>query len=190
MNWVKWITGRQTFAERLVAEARADWLQPRPVIEYKREIGWRTTHDDDDWCGIWAGAVALRAGLARIIAREVMPSTYRLQSGGEIGWAGAMGAGYKKPAEVPIGAVRKGDIITVKTGKDRAYGDHIAIVYAVLHDKVYTYEGNASGLLPDGSQSSPSRMVVRQVRKMRDVRKVYRFGSGQVQRAIVEANNE
>lgn len=157
------------FREAIVHAANGEWLSPQDVSVYRRDKGWHT--EQPDWCGEFAGYCAGRAGLASRIRKYVTPSTYRLFSPDlrDNKW---QKAGYPRPAAPPPGDVRRGDLICVVTGANKAYGDHIAIVYDVLGDSLYTYEGNARGLLPDGRQG---RGVVRQVRKLEDVRQVIRF---------------
>lgn len=165
-----------TFADRITQEARKSWVNPEPVDSYQDEIGVHK-FAGRDWCGDYAAVCALRAGIDPRIARHVLPSTYRLAShefsDPSTGWAQV--TGIDPPDRVPVGDVQPGDVITVRTGRNKDYGDHIAIVYDVLHDQAYTYEGNASGLLPDGSHSTSRRAPVRQVRALKDIRRVYRF---------------
>ena len=162
------------FRREIVRQARLDWLDPYDTAdEYNAEIGWRTGHNDD-WCGTWAGAVAVRAGLAKTIALRVMPSTYRLATDveGEPGWSSV---DYNPPEPVAPADVQPGDIVAVKTSGGKTYGDHIAIVYAVLGDKIYTYEGNTRAGITADIERPTRRSVCRCVRDMADIRRVYRF---------------
>ena len=155
------------FREQIAREAESLWLNPPDLAYIRADKGWHT--DQPDWCGEFAGLAAGMAGLAQSIRRYCTPSTYRLQSAEK--WEDAKRPRPTKPAR---GDVRRGDIICVVTGEGKSYGDHIAVVYAVMHDKIYTIEGNARGLLPSGEEST-RRRVVKQVRRMKDVRQIIRF---------------
>ena len=159
----------------MVEKAHEDWLDPGAPDDYAREIGWRTGHGDD-WCGIWLGAVGIRAGLDKQIALRVMPSTYRLNTNrpSEPGWSQVR----KSPPEpVRPADVRAGDIVTLETSRGLAYGDHIEIVYAVLGDKIYTYGANTRAGITSDLEKPVRRSVCRCVRDIKSVRRVYRLGN-------------
>ena len=167
-----------SYAQRLrhgiVEQAHKDWLNPSDPDDYAEEIGWRTGQGDD-WCGIWAGAVAVRAGLHPDIARIVMPSTYRLATNqdGEPGWSMV---DQQPPEPVPVADVQPGDICSITTSRGLAWGDHIVIISDVLVDTVITYEGNTrAGIIADTLEAPIRRSVCRCERKMQGIVSVYRF---------------
>lgn len=171
----------KTLAERIVEEAEKAWLDyytgDLTLEEIRADKGWHT--DQPDWCGEYAGLVLGRVGVVQGVRMYVTPSTRRLD---DAPGAFADGKGKWDQAGAPTAKVdlpciiRPGDVITVETSRGMPFGDHIAIVYAVQHDQIYTYEGNARGVLPDGARSV-ARSVVRQVRALSSVRRVYRFTS-------------
>lgn len=168
-----------TFREKLVLAAHQDWLDPQEIIEYKRAIGWRLNNPKDDWCGIWVGAIGVQVGLAADIAKYVMPSTYRLSAheyNDPLGWGNI---DYEPPEPVEIADVQRGDIVTMTTTRGYEYGDHIEIVYDVLHDKVYTYGGNTRGGLTSVLEKPPQPAVCRCVRSIHKLKKVFRLNSNQ-----------
>lgn len=130
------------------------WLRSQPGCEggYVRRVG-----SGVDYCGHFLGAM----GAPYDIANKILPSTYRIHA-------------TKDPRikKYPPIEVRRADIITVVTGKNKSYGDHFCIVESVDGDFVHTVEGNASGTLPSGKRGHG---VVKNRRAVSSVRCVYRL---------------
>ena len=137
-----------------------------------------TRPPDPDWCGLFVGFCGMRIGqhlepgvcvsvsINPLVARKVLPSTYRLMSVKHWG-----SAGVSQPMPVHRTNVLPGDVVTV--GQSKAWGTHIALVAAVRDDGTYdTIEGNSRGLLPDGRKS---RGVIKRRRNVQDIQQVYRL---------------
>lgn len=108
------------------------------------------------WCGAFA-AWAWSTHIPPKIRRECFPSTVRLWE-----WAhglrlpGTFAGKFQitdpgKPLAWPI---MPGDILVIERGDGgRVWGDHITICRDPVGYSVLTVEGNATGVLPDGSRS-------------------------------------
>ena len=185
--------------QRQVVRSVGDEAQ---ITRYFRGIGWGWALDEhcpngvyDDtirrrlglagplnWCGIgpaWVGVHRLGeflvdgqcvdVGLHRGIARSVMPSTARIYYAERWGTLG-----IQPPERVEPDEIEPGDIICVKTGARKSYGDHFAMARLDPENgRVETVEFNAAGGLGDGAQG---RGVVLRDRDLEDVAVVYRFG--------------
>lgn len=139
-----------------------------------------TRPPDPDWCGLFVAYCGLRVGryleadacvdvsLAPLVARKVLPSTYRLASGRH--WTSA---NTQQPAPVHRTEVAPGDVVTV--GASKPWGTHIVLVARVEGDKYETIEGNGRGILPDGRTG---RGCVKRTRNVADIRYVYRLDAG------------
>jgi hypothetical protein len=153
------------------------------------------------WCGIFAGAMGRRVGdylvegqcvgvaLDADVCQKVMPSTYRLDSKQKWRAAGVSEALTFVPADEgafrhkharsvvvsPEEVLLPGVIACVETSGGKPYGDHVVIVeeYDPHKKELMTVEGNGRGLLGDGVAGEG---VVRGVRDLRTVRRVYHFG--------------
>lgn len=132
-----------------------------------------------EYCGIFWAAMGLDVGMYvrpplspdlqvnPRVAEYVLPSTYRVEHSGHWGKV-------PRAERVTIHEMARGDIITVVTGQNKAYGDHFAGVVDVDLDRqiVQTVEANASGVLGSGEHG---RGVVRRERKFEAIRRIYRF---------------
>lgn len=154
-----------TELERGVLDIQYGQADDRDRIEqYYREVGghWKREVDRhgyvevkvdgtfQSWCGIFVAWCAMQVGdyvvdgqcvdvgLRRLVARKVMPSTYRLSSQDK--WHAA----HVVPAEkVAVEDIERGDVVVV--GHDKPYGDHITLATGPLkHRAVMTISGNVT----------------------------------------------
>ena len=178
------------------------------ITEYFRGIGWGWALDEhcpdgvyDDatrrrlglagplnWCGIGIGWVGVHllgnhlvAGqcvpvrLDRDIASTIMPSTARIYYAER--WAQVE---PDRPATVAASIIEPGDILCVKTGPRKSYGDHYAVArLEPSGGRVETVEFNAAGGLGDGAQG---RGVVMRDRRIDDVAVAYRLDESHFER--------
>lgn len=159
--------------EATLAAALGEWRStvqepplgaPDPIRRYLAACGFsgaQTYHADGDaeWCGAFAAYCLIAAGADPAILRQQDPehgglgSTYR-----------AMRLTSRVPARLISRAddLRVGDVAIVgRTGR-RTWGEHIVIVSgAVSGGRMPTVEGNARGLLGDGTSGEG---VVRRMR--------------------------
>lgn len=105
------------------------------------------------WCGAfyaWCEGPALK----REIRHKFLPSTYRL-------WEQYRGT----DRAVDLDDIQRGDLVVIGRGKGRRWGQHICRAIDVSDTHVTTIEGNAHGVLGDGSWGEG---VVRRKRAFRD----------------------
>ncbi len=95
---------------------------------------------DFEWCGAFAARCMGEHGLRAPVRRRDFASCYRLQR-----WAR-----QDRRRIVRLKSIRPGDILVVGDGKV-VRGTHITIVERVEGSIVFTIEGNARGVLPDGT---------------------------------------
>jgi hypothetical protein len=128
---------------------------------------WEIPYKGDgqvEWCGIFAGACWVKAGLKPEIAKTFFPSTYRLNVWGHYR---PFDDKHKnpKPKAPPYRLIaefdehstvvpwqpQKGDILVIG---NKGEGQHITLVdsYDHLTRTFTTYEGNGVGLGPDGKK--------------------------------------
>jgi hypothetical protein len=91
------------------------------------------------WCGAfyaWCEGGALK----REIRRKILPSTYRL-------WENYRGT----DRAVALDDIQRGDVVVIGRGKGKRWGQHICRAIDVDETHVTTIEGNAHGVLGDGS---------------------------------------
>lgn len=122
-----------------------------------------TRPPDPDWCGLFVAYCGLQAGLDPKLVKSVLPSTYRLHNPKT--WSRA---GYAKP-ERPE-ELAPGDVVVV--GNAKPWGTHIVLVAEVGEDSFVTFEGNARGLLRDGTTG---KGVVKRTRNLSEAVHVYRI---------------
>jgi len=120
------------------------------------------------------------------VRRRHMASCYRLWKAGKT-IEGVAEDGAIPVRAVDADAIRPGDIVVVGNGKKR-WGDHICLVERVQGGLVYTIEGNARGVGPDGDtfegvvkrtrppQKSRARCPVSGLRQAYEVMWAYRVG--------------
>jgi hypothetical protein len=118
---------------------------------------------DFEWCGAFAAHCYGRVGLKLTARRRDFASCYRLQR-----WAGE-----DKRRRVALADIAPGNILIVGDGRVPR-GTHITIVERVAGDIIHTIEGNARGLLPDGSIGEGV------IRRTRPIRKMGRFARCEV----------
>lgn len=154
------------------------WSSCSPFVKAYRWDG------DFEWCGAFAAYCWAKAGIRLDIRKRYFPSTYRLDRYGQ--YKRAFVESVTKPArevdwrkylaitgdadDVDHFEPRAGDILIVNgTG----YGQHITIVekWDSALMEFHTVEGNATGKGPDGQRFQG---VVRQVRKLKDARRLIR----------------
>lgn len=112
---------------------------------------------DFAWCGAFAAHCLGLAGLNKHMRRKTLPSTYRLQR--DIG---------ETHRAVELADLQPGDVLVVDDVRNgKRWGTHITLVEAVDYEAglAYTIEGNARGLLPDGTVGEG---VVRRTRVLDD----------------------
>lgn len=137
---------------------------------------------DPDWCGIFVAASAGQIGevlednmcVAVSIKPELqiycMSSTARLNNPAK--WRQA---GLIQPQSVPIEDIDAGDIVVINPSSRAAYGTHITLAAEdanLINRTVTTFEGNATGLQPDGSTRHG---VIKGERKLSKVARVWRL---------------
>lgn len=91
------------------------------------------------WCGAFAAECYGRNGLNASIRRKSLPSCYRLKRD-------------LANLRIALSSIQPGDIVVVGGEGGKSWGDHITIAVEVHGGLIYTVEGNARGLLPDGSE--------------------------------------
>lgn len=120
-----------------------------------------------NWCGIFVAAAGLKVGLAKPVAKHIMPSTHRLQS--DKRWKNAKLEPFDT---VKCCEIRRGDILSLGThSPPKPYGDHIVIVSDVYGSTARTIEGNTYGYLRHGAYT---RGVVQRDRKFDLIKEAYR----------------
>jgi hypothetical protein len=169
------------------------------IIRFHNTSGadWATNdgyqEDTDFWCGVFVAhcysmagsylaeleSVSYRADLDVELDKEIgsmmFPSTTRLAGRGPVSWEGLRdGEGLPKPDIVDPKEVRPGDIPVVSTGRtNRVWGDHVTIARGESEKgRIPTYEGNAFGVLGNGSSGEG---VIQGERRFEDVAVVYRL---------------
>jgi hypothetical protein len=167
-----------SFDARVVEEAEYLWrLNPTPrELAEANGWGWHYGKPGFEWCGHAAASIYRALGVDPELLRTTFASTARLANKGPSGsrWHDH---GYERP-EVPLRALRPGDLVCVRTGADKSYGDHIVVCVEAPEDgKFKTVEGNARGHLHSGEWA---RGVVTRTRKLRDVRQVLRLSEEHV----------
>lgn len=146
----------------VVATALEEWnrgvREPRHGTEYRRieteyiagESGlawtWQRYEKDGDlaWCGAFAAYCHGRAGLRRELRSAHLASCYKLCK-----WS----KGNARRVDWHNESIRPGDIVIVGGAKAKSWGQHITICerFDAERGEVHTIEGNATGLLPDGT---------------------------------------
>ena len=163
----------ERFHANLIEAMHAEWLKPKSAAEYRLlNFG---SDDRNPWCGDTVATAARKIGLDPEMARRIVRSCYRMASM-EFADNRYTTDGQKRLDEltrVPLGEMRPGHIVTFETTGGKPYGDHITVPYAIIHDKVYCYDGNAQGLLATGKNTSGQRSVVKSVRDISKVRRVW-----------------
>lgn len=141
-----------------------------------------------NWCGLFVGWCGLHVGnylertmcvpvrLRPHVAQYPLASTWRATDVDQ--WEQS---DIEPPPQVPHDEIAPGDIVAVVTGERKPYGDHFAIVESVTDAGLETVEGNAFGELGDGEDG---RGVVRNVRGLEDVRRVYRLEEMHFEEAV------
>lgn len=142
------------------------------IQRYYEATGWRGPRDragetyegNFAWCGAFAGAAHAAREVGTMCVepldraqRVKMLSTYRLHT-------------QAQGRKIPLVEVQPGDVLVV--GKEKAYGDHIAIVMDRIPQAWITIEGNAVG-----GQVGATRVegVVCRVRGLGEAVCAYRF---------------
>lgn len=146
----------------------------KAIEDLIRAVGWdwalpylghdRAASGQLEWCGIFAGACWVRAGLDPAIARVWVESTYRLDAfaryepiEGHPNPMPSQGEPLRhitdldaRSTELPWDP-QPGDILTIGPS---GYGQHICVVdhFDREHRMFYTVEGNGVGLGPDGKK--------------------------------------
>lgn len=117
-----------------------------------------------EWCGLFAGACWVKAGLKPAIAKTWLASTYRIDAFGSYT---ALDAQHPnpRPTDGPLRMMatlnehstelpwqpQAGDILTIGPS---GYGQHITVVdhYDAEHKLFYVVSGNGVGIGPDGKK--------------------------------------
>lgn len=100
--------------------------------------GGAREQDSFAWCGAFAAAAVKQLGISDDERRQ-MVSPERLYAN-------------HKSRKVRLGDIQPGDIVIVGDKKKRKHGSHITVCVGLRDDGLIdTIEGNAIGLLPDGS---------------------------------------
>lgn len=90
------------------------------------------------WCGAFAAWALGHCGLRPEIRYRHMASCSRLHA-----------FAARTARAVALNRIEPGDVVVVGDGKKKQ-GDHVTLAIEVVDGLVYTVEGNARGLLPDG----------------------------------------
>ena len=168
-------------ADALIEVARAEWLahveEPRAgqangagqINRYIKEgLGWPDANlnrrgkdyranGDFSWCGAFAAFCLSVVGLSASIRKRTLPSCYRLQR--DLG---------ETLRAVDLKVLQPGDLLIVQRLRGgKSWGDHITVVEDIDLEAglAHTIEGNARGLLPDGTLGEG---VVRRTRALTD----------------------
>lgn len=100
--------------------------------------GGARDQDSFAWCGAFAAAAVKQLGISDD-GRKQMVSPERLYAN-------------HKSRKVRLGDIQPGDVVVVGDKKKRKHGSHITVCVGLRGDGLIdTIEGNAIGLLPDGS---------------------------------------
>jgi hypothetical protein len=97
-----------------------------------------TRNGQFEWCGAFVAHCWGIAGLRAEARREYLASCYRLHQ-----WTGRA---------IPLANLRPGDILVLASARSPRWGSHIALVDRVDGGIAHTIEGNAHGLLGDGTR--------------------------------------
>ena len=147
-------------------------------LDLLRKNGWAwAIGKAEDYCGHTV-AVAGRDLLRPDICYRTLPSNERLAG------KGPKGSAFDVKPEHPFPAhIRRGDIVTVNSTKNRPYGTHIVLAMGPPDDlgQFPTIEGNSNGRRPDGSMG---RGVVKKHRRASQVARVYRLGPVHYQEGV------
>lgn len=116
--------------EKGLAWPTADATFRRPDAPYERDGQF-------EWCGAFAAHCWGVAGVSRPLRYRHFASCNRLS---------------RSPLDrVPLAELRPGDVLVVGEPGGRPWGSHVTIVERVDGGLAHTIEGNARGLLGDGS---------------------------------------
>lgn len=146
----------------------------------------------NEWCGIGIGyltsivgdyvvtGMCVNAGFKLGVRKYMLPGTGRLANPGK--WTKHR---LPVPELVASQDILKGDVFTVG---ERKTGNHIVLARDRPDNagNIPTFEFNATGLMPDHVGPRRAEGVVKRVRRVAEVKRVYRLGAGHMLGDIAE----
>lgn len=136
------------------ANGRAD------IIKYIREgLGWKPPRNYTDgsfhWCGAFAAYCWMHAGMDPDLRKYWMPSCHRQYYGHHSRghWPRSDNAARVTYSYGEGGDIQPGDIVMVGDVDGKPSGSHITLCSRVHEWGIETFEGNARGKLPDGTEA-------------------------------------
>lgn len=141
------------------------------IVKYIKEgLLWKapTNYKDGSfhWCGAFVAWCYAQAGMVADLRKYWLPSCNRMYYGHKDHghWPRKNGGERVVYTDKNGGEIQPGDIVMVGDVGGPASGSHVTLCSGVHSDHITTWEGNAKGVLPDGTQDEG---VVKQKRYFR-----------------------